>query len=68
MAFPADTLNRVLRNPPRSGDPVCLLCQRHVRTDEQRLRLGGETYVHSRCATHRVRAVRAGESRLGHPN
>lgn len=67
MAFPGDSLNRVLRVPTRS-DPVCLLCQRTVRTDERRLRLDGETYVHSRCATYRVREVRAGQSRLGHPN
>lgn len=67
MALPTNRLKRLLRPRP-SGDPVCLLCQRHVRTDEQRLRLRAETYVHSRCATYRVRGVRAGQSRLGHPN
>ena len=68
MAFPADTLSRLLRVPTRSGDPLCLLCHKRVRTDEQRLRLRGDTYVHSRCATYRVRDVRAGRSRSGHPS
>ena len=67
MIFPAGNLTRALRPLARTDDPVCLLCKKFVRADEQRLRLRGETYVHSRCATYRMRNVRSGRSRLGYP-
>ena len=61
MAFPIDLFNRALRARVRvrvrvrKADPACLVCQRHVRQDEQRLHLRGETFIHTRCATYRMR-------------
>jgi hypothetical protein len=67
MTFPTVKLTRAVRAAGRTDDPVCLLCRKDVRRDEQRLRLRGETYVHRRCATYRMRNVRSGRSRVGFP-
>ena len=57
MAFPVDLFNRAFRarTRVRKADPACLVCQKHVRQDEQRLHLRGETFIHTRCATYRMR-------------
>lgn len=68
MAFPRDQLSRAVRAALHDSDPLCLLCRRAVRRDEQRLRLrGGESFVHARCATYRMRNLRGSQSRLGYP-
>jgi len=67
MTFPTDHLSRALRAAMRSDDPVCLVCHKKVREDEQRLRLRGQSFVHSRCATYRMRNRSGGQSRLGYP-
>jgi hypothetical protein len=45
---------------------TCFVCQRPILPSEERLRLHGETVVHRRCATYRIRTRRSG-SRLGFP-
>ena len=67
MTFPADSLSRVLRAALRSNDPACLLCGKDVKQDEARVRLRGDSVVHSRCATYRMRNRRGSDSRLGYP-
>ena len=59
MAFPVDLFNRVLRARVRvrvsKADPACMVCQKQVQQDEQSLHLRGETFIHTRCATYRMR-------------
>lgn len=69
MNFPPVQLLRALSGV-RSGSepaPVCLVCHEAVRKQEAQLRLRGETYVHSRCATYRMRTRPGSYSRLGYP-
>ena len=45
---------------------TCFVCHEPILPSEERLRLRGDTVVHRRCATYRVRNGRSG-SRLGFP-
>jgi len=61
-----DQVRRLLAHhemAPRS----CLVCHGPIRADEQQMRVHGEAYVHSRCATYRMRQLRDHSARLGYP-
>jgi hypothetical protein len=51
----------------RAGTDTCFVCHGPILPSEERLRLRGETIVHRRCATYRVRTRRSPGSRLGFP-
>jgi hypothetical protein len=51
----------------RAGAETCFVCHEPILPSEERIRLRGETLVHRRCATYRVRARRSPGSRLGFP-
>jgi len=61
-----DRVRRLLTQS-RAGVPTCLVCGDVIRDSDRRVRVRGETYVHRRCATYRMRQTRAGSDRLGHP-
>jgi hypothetical protein len=44
---------------------TCFVCQRPILPSDERLRLRGDTVVHRRCATYRVRNRHSSGSRLG---
>jgi hypothetical protein len=56
-------IRRMMR--PTSVGP-CFICRRPIHRSEDRLRLRGDTLVHRRCATYRLRN-RPTDSRLGFP-
>ncbi|MGH2845595.1 MAG: hypothetical protein ACRDL0_06170 [Thermoleophilaceae bacterium] len=66
MASLIEPIRRAL-NGPRSGRPVCLVCQRGVSPSDKRLRLRGGVVVHRACATYEMRRRRVGDGRLGYP-
>ncbi len=51
----------------RGSAPTCFVCRERIMPSEERLRMRGETVVHRRCATYRVRTRRSPDSRLGFP-
>jgi hypothetical protein len=57
----------VLRLMQRGQMPVCFICKDRILPSEERLRLRGDTFVHRRCATYRLRTRRSKPSRLGFP-
>ena len=44
---------------------TCFVCHRPVLPSEERLRLRGDTVVHRRCATYRIRNRSSSGSRIG---
>jgi hypothetical protein len=46
---------------------TCFVCQRPILPSEERMRLRGDTVVHRRCATYRIRNRSSSGSRLGFP-
>jgi hypothetical protein len=44
---------------------TCFVCRRPILPSEERLRLRGDTMVHRRCATYRIRNHSSSGSRLG---
>jgi hypothetical protein len=56
-------VRRLMARGPLS---TCFVCQRPILPPEQRIRLRGETVVHRRCATYRIRNRRP-SGRLGFP-
>jgi hypothetical protein len=58
------SVRRLLR---RGSHPTCFVCKSRIRPSEERMRLRGETVVHRRCATYRMRTHRGAASRLGFP-
>jgi len=57
-------LRRLIR---RTGSGTCFVCHKPILPSEERLRLRGETLVHRRCATYRLRSQRSSGWRLGFP-
>jgi hypothetical protein len=51
----------------RGSAPTCFVCRSRILPSEERLRLRGDTVVHRRCATYRVRTRRSPGSRVGFP-
>jgi hypothetical protein len=47
--------------------PTCFVCRAPIAPSEERLRLRGDTVVHRRCATYKIRTRRPAKSRLGFP-
>jgi hypothetical protein len=43
------------------------VCRAPILPSHERLRLRGETLVHRRCATYRIRGRRSAGSRIGFP-
>jgi hypothetical protein len=66
MAPLLDSIISVMGSP-RGRRPVCLVCGRGIRPDEELMRLRGETVVHRRCATYQMRRRPKGTERLGYP-
>jgi hypothetical protein len=60
-------LERVRGLLRQDSAPTCFVCRRPILPPEERLRLRGETVVHRRCATYRLRTRRSADSRLGFP-
>jgi hypothetical protein len=56
-------IRRMMR-PASQGS--CFICRGRIDAGEERLRLRGDTVVHRRCATYRLRN-RPMDSRLGFP-
>jgi hypothetical protein len=50
----------------RGSPSTCLVCQGAILPSDERMRLHGETVVHRRWATYRIRNRRPG-GRLGFP-
>jgi hypothetical protein len=61
-------LSPVRRLIRRAGSGTCFVCHERILPSEERIRLRGETLVHRRCATYRVRSRRSPDSRLGFPH
>jgi hypothetical protein len=57
-------VRRLMRRGPLS---TCFVCQSPILPSEERFRLGGDTVVHRRCATYRIRSRGSSGSRLGFP-
>ena len=51
----------------RTSGPPCLVCHQPVLPGEPQMRFHGDTHVHRRCATFRMRGRRTGAERLGFP-
>jgi hypothetical protein len=51
----------------RTPTGTCFVCHRPILPSEERMRLRGDTVVHRRCATYRMRARRSSGSRIGFP-
>jgi hypothetical protein len=43
------------------------VCRSRILPSEERMRLRGDTVVHRRCATYRLRTRQSSGSRLGFP-
>jgi hypothetical protein len=61
------TLAPVRRLLSRGPLTTCFVCQAPILPSEARMRLRGDTEVHRRCATYRVRNGGSSGSRLGFP-
>jgi hypothetical protein len=46
---------------------TCFVCRGTILPSDERLRLRGDTLVHRRCATYRIRTRRSTGSRIGFP-
>ena len=46
---------------------TCFVCRGPILPSDERLRLRGETLVHRRCATYRLRTRRSDRTRPGFP-
>jgi hypothetical protein len=51
----------------RAPTGTCFVCRRPILPSEERMRLRGDTVVHRRCATYRVRTHGSSGSRIGFP-
>ena len=60
-------LSPVRRLIRRAGSEPCFVCHEPILPSDERIRLRGETLVHRRCATYRLRSRRSPDSRLGFP-
>jgi hypothetical protein len=58
-------LEPVRRLMGRGFTSTCFVCRKPILPSEERLRLRGDTVVHRRCATYRIRTGRSSGSRLG---
>ena len=57
-------VRRLMRTWPGA---TCFACRGPILPSEERLRLRGDTFVHRRCATYRMRNRSSSGSRLGFP-
>jgi hypothetical protein len=58
---------RAAMSRPRGGRPACLVCNRFVTAQDERMPLRGGIVVHRSCATYEMRRRRVGTRRLGYP-
>jgi hypothetical protein len=58
-------LEPVRRLMGRGATTTCFVCRTPILPSEERLRLRGDTLVHRRCATYRMRNRHSSGSRLG---
>ena len=56
---------RLMRRGPLS---TCFVCHKPILPSEEGMRLRGDTIVHRRCATYRIRNRGSSGSRLGFPS
>jgi len=57
-------VRRLMRRGPLS---TCFVCRNPIPPSEERMRPRGDTVVHRRCATYRLRSRGPSGSRLGFP-
>ena len=57
-------VRRLMRRGPVS---TCFVCRKPILPSDERMRLRGDTIVHRRCATYRIRNRTTEASRLGFP-
>jgi hypothetical protein len=61
-------LTPVRRLMGRGPISTCFVCHGPILPSEERMRLRGDTVVHRRCATYRIRNRAPSRSRLGFPS
>ena len=57
-------VRRLMGRGPHSR---CFVCRKPILASEERMRLRGDTVVHRRCATYRIRNRGSSGSRIGFP-
>lgn len=67
MTYVSAGLERVRRLLHGGSTQTCFVCRRPIVPSDERLKLRGDTVVHRRCATYRLRNRRSSDSRLGYP-